>query len=140
MNKKNENLMIFSWVVAFAATLGSLYFSEIRLYEPCKLCWVQRIFMYPIAIILLIGVILKDSKAFVYSTVFAGIGFLVSTYHYGLQKLPFLQESSPSCGRVSCTAGYIDWAGFITIPFLAMTAFLIILIISIAGWKHSKEV
>ncbi|MEG0381222.1 MAG: disulfide bond formation protein B, partial [Kurthia sp.] len=48
MTKKLENALLMIWVVALMATLGSLYFSEIRGYEPCELCWYQRIIMYPI--------------------------------------------------------------------------------------------
>ena len=51
MSKKLENSLLMIWVVSFVATLGSLYFSEVRGYEPCELCWYQRIFMYPIVII-----------------------------------------------------------------------------------------
>lgn len=137
MNKKTENLMILIWIVSLVATLGSLYFSEIRLFEPCKLCWFQRILMYPIVLIMLIGVILKDHKAVIYSAVFSGIGLILSTYHYALQKLPFLQDVAPSCGRVTCTGAYIDWFGFVTIPFLAGVAFLIILITSIIVWNRA---
>lgn len=45
-----------AWLVAIIATGGSLYMSEILLWEPCKLCWVQRIFMYPL--VLLLGIAL----------------------------------------------------------------------------------
>lgn len=59
MSKKEENSLLFIWIVSVIATLGSLYFSEIRHYEPCKLCWIQRIFMYPIVIIVTIAFIQK---------------------------------------------------------------------------------
>ncbi len=140
MSKKGENLAVFGWIVALVATLGSLYFSEVRQFIPCELCWYQRILMYPIVIILLVGVIRKDRNAFLYSLIFSGIGFLTSLYHYGIQKIDFLQNSAPSCGQVSCTGTYIDWAGFITIPFMAGVAFLIILMISIIGLKQTKGV
>ncbi|SEQ94900.1 disulfide oxidoreductase [Piscibacillus halophilus] len=139
MKKINENLMIFAWIVALVATLGSLYFSEVRMYEPCKLCWVQRIFMYPMVIILFIGIAIKDTKAVYYTTVLSLIGFIISTYHYSIQKVDALQQSAPSCGQVTCTGAYIDWLGFVTIPFLAGIAFLIIFITSIIVWKKMKE-
>jgi len=139
MSKRLENSMIFIWIVALVATLGSLYFSEIRNYEPCLLCWIQRIFMYPIVLIMLIGIIIKDKKAIIYSAVFSGIGFLISSYHYMIQKVSFFQESAPSCGRIPCTGEFINVFGFITIPFLAGTAFLIIFITSILVWKRFKE-
>ncbi|GAA0452190.1 disulfide oxidoreductase [Alkalibacillus silvisoli] len=139
MKKKAENLAVYSWVVALVATLGSLYFSEIRHYEPCLLCWYQRIIMYPLVIIFLIGIILKDRNTFIYGIVFSAIGFLTSWYHYAIQKVTFLQDSSPACGQVSCIAQYINWGGVITIPFLAGIAFTLILIMSLLGFKYSKE-
>lgn len=139
MKKGNENLLIFAWVVALVATLGSLYFSEIKLFEPCKLCWVQRIFMYPLVIILFIGIAIKDLKVVYYTVVISLIGFLISAYHYSIQKVDALQQSAPSCGQITCTGAYINWLGFVTIPFLAGTAFLIILITSIIVWRNMKE-
>ncbi len=126
MSKKEENSLLFIWIVSVIATLGSLYFSEIRHYEPCKLCWIQRIFMYPIVIIVTIAFIQKNARIAVTTAVFSVIGGCISLYHYGIQKLSFLAENAPSCGAISCTGQYINWLGFITIPFLALTAFLLI--------------
>ncbi|KOS71598.1 disulfide bond formation protein DsbB [Lysinibacillus contaminans] len=126
MSKKVENSLLFIWIVSIVATFGSLYFSEIRGYEPCKMCWIQRIFMYPIVIMTTIAFIQKNARIALTTAVFAIMGGSVSLYHYGIQKISFLSESAPSCGMVSCTGQYINWFGFITIPFLALTAFILI--------------
>ncbi|MEK3763571.1 MULTISPECIES: disulfide formation protein C [unclassified Solibacillus] len=139
MSKKLENALLVIWVVSLTATLGSLYFSEIRGYEPCALCWYQRILMYPIVIIATIAYIQKNARIAMTTAVFSTIGALTSLYHYGLQKLDFLQDTAPACGRVPCTGQYINWLGFITIPFLALTAFTIIAIISFYMLKVLKE-
>ncbi|TFD91895.1 disulfide oxidoreductase [Jeotgalibacillus sp. R-1-5s-1] len=138
MTKKIENLLFLAWAASFTATVGSLYFSEIRDFVPCDMCWYQRIFMYPIVIVLGAAIIKKDAKAALYSALLSGIGGSISLYHYGIQKLDFLSESAPACGVVSCTGQYINWLGFITIPFLALTAFIIIFISSIVILKQSK--
>ena len=139
MSKKLENALLVIWVVSLTATLGSLYFSEIRGYEPCTLCWYQRILMYPIVIIATIAYIQKNARIALTTAVFSTIGAATSLYHYGLQKLDFLQDTAPACGRVPCTGQYINWLGFITIPFLALTAFTIIAIISFYMLKVLKE-
>ena len=126
MSKKVENGLLFIWIVSLVATLGSLYFSEIRGYEPCKMCWIQRIFMYPIVLMTTIAFIQKNAKIALTTAVFAIMGGSVSLYHYGIQKIDFLSDSAPACGMVSCTGQYINWLGFITIPFLALTAFVLI--------------
>ncbi|MGG3800491.1 disulfide oxidoreductase [Metabacillus fastidiosus] len=139
VRKKIENLLFIAWTASFIATLGSLFFSEILKYIPCELCWYQRIFMYPLVIILGLAIFKKDYKIASYSAVLSAVGGLISLYHYGIQKIPFLTQSAISCGAVSCTGQYINWLGFITIPFLALTAFSIIFIISFITLKLLKE-
>jgi disulfide bond formation protein DsbB len=138
MSKKLENALLMIWVVSLIATLGSLYFSEIRGYEPCTLCWYQRILMYPIVLIATVAYIQKNAKIALTTAVFSLIGTATSLYHYSLQKLDFLQSTAPACGRVPCTGQYINWLGFITIPFLALTAFVLIAITSIYMLKILK--
>lgn len=139
MNKRLENSLLIIWVTSLVATLGSLYFSEVRGYIPCDLCWYQRILMYPIVIISTIAYIQKNARIALTTAVFAIIGGSMSLYHYGIQKISLLQESAPACGLVSCTGSYINWLGFITIPFLALTAFIIIAAASFYMLKVLKE-
>lgn len=139
MNKRIENGLIFICTVSLVATLGSLYFSEVRGYVPCTLCWYQRILMYPIVLISGIALFQKNARIALTTAIFATVGGSISLYHYGIQKLSFLGESAPSCGAVSCTGQYINYLGFITIPFLALVAFIIILITSLFMMKWQKE-
>nr|WP_316572508.1 disulfide oxidoreductase [Neobacillus sp. YIM B06451] len=133
-----ENILFFAWAVSILAMFGSLYFSEIRKYEPCVLCWYQRILMYPLALQLGIATVKKDYRFTLYSAWMSAIGMMVSAYHYSLQKLPFMAEAAPACGRVPCTGQYINWLGFITIPFLALMAFTLIFICSMVILKKNK--
>lgn len=135
-----ETILFIAWAASIIAMFGSLYFSEIRQYEPCLLCWFQRIVMYPFTIIIGIALIRKDYWISVYTMVLSGIGATVSTYHYLIQKAVFFTDHAIACGRIPCTGQYINWFGFITIPFLALTAFVIIFICSYLIWKKSKEV
>jgi disulfide bond formation protein DsbB len=139
MNKKADSLLFLGWAASLTATLGSLFFSEVMKYEPCELCWYQRILMYPMVILLGAAYVRKDFKAAFYSLILSGIGLAISLYHYSLQKISFLSESAPSCGRVPCTGEYINWMGFITIPFLALSGFIIIFIASLLTLKALKE-
>lgn len=134
-----DNFLFFAWAISIIATFGSLYFSEIKQYEPCELCWYQRILMYPFTVILGIAVMKKDYRISLYTMILAGIGALISTYHYLIQKVTFFTDHAAACGRVPCTGSYINWFGFITIPFLAGSAFILIFICSYIVWKN-KEV
>ena len=135
--KKIENTLFCAWASSFVATIGSLYFSEVLHFEPCNLCWYQRILMYPLVIILGIAVIKKDYKIGVYSFPIASIGSCIAFYHYLIQKVPSL-STDKLCGRIPCTGDYINWFGFITIPLLALLAFLIICICSFILFKEYK--
>lgn len=142
VDKKKDNRetpLFMAWATAVIAMFGSLYFSEIRQYEPCELCWYQRILMYPFTIILGIAIVRKDYRISLYSMFLSGIGALISLYHYLLQKVPFMADNADTCGRIPCTGQYINWLGFITIPFLALTAFILIFSLSFQIWKKTKK-
>lgn len=139
MDKRQENGLIFIAVVSLVAMFGSLYFSEVKGFIPCTLCWYQRILMYPIVLIAGVGLFQKNGQIALTTAIFSVIGGSLSLYHYGIQKLRFLQESAPSCGTVSCTGEYINYLGFITIPLLAFIAFLLIAITSFLMLKWQKE-
>ena len=132
--------LFLSWVIALIATLGSLYFSEIRNFVPCELCWYQRILMYPMAVLLCIAYIRKDWKMSFYAMILSGIGACISLYHYSIQKIASFGENAIGCSvGVPCTAEYINWFGFVTIPFLALIAFILIFIVSFIVWRQVKE-
>lgn len=115
-----------AWVVALVATAGSLYFSEVRFFVPCPLCWWQRIFMYPLVVVLGVGVFARDEGVWRYALPLSAIGMATAWYHYLIQRVPELAPPGVCRGGVPCTVQYIDWFGFITIPFLAGVAFTMI--------------
>ncbi|MGO4888535.1 disulfide oxidoreductase [Anaerobacillus sp. MEB173] len=133
-----EYSLFAAWAISFIATLGSLFFSEVIGYIPCELCWYQRIVMYPLVVILGIAVVRKDAKQYIYVLPIASIGFVISFYHYLIQKVPAFASNSISCGVIPCTTQYINWAGFITIPFLALSAFTAIIVCCLLIWKYDK--
>lgn len=125
-----------AWLVSLTATLGSLYFSEIRGFVPCELCWVQRIFMYPLVFLLGIAVFTDDRSVKKYVLPLSIVGGLVSLYHYLVQKVPGFADIKPCAQGVPCNVQYINWFGFVTIPFLALTAFTIITLLLLTVKKR----
>ncbi len=107
--------------VALTATLGSLFFSEVMRYEPCELCWYQRIFMYPQPILIGMSILLGDRKIARYIVPLSLIGGSISVFHYYLQRFPSSYACGP--GEVSCAVTYSFDYGYITIPMMALTAF-----------------
>jgi disulfide bond formation protein DsbB len=114
-----------SWVVAAVATGGSLYVSEIADFVPCQLCWYQRICMYPLSVTLLVGALLRDRRAGLYSIVFPVVGALVSIRHIYIEINPDAETASCKIGA-PCSVKWIEEYGYVTIPVLALTAFTLI--------------
>jgi len=133
-----ENGLHLSWAVALVAMLGSLFFSEIMQFAPCKLCWYQRILMYPLAIILGIAAVRKDTKIYLYVLPLSIWGACISTYHYLMQKTALFKEAAAACGPIPCDVDYINWLGFITIPLLALIAFVLITVIHLLMWRADR--
>jgi disulfide bond formation protein DsbB len=122
-------------VVTLIATLGSLTYSEIIGYRPCTLCWYQRILMYP-QVILLGTALVKKSKAIVsYLMPLSVIGAVIAIYHYIEQIKTTLAPNDPltPCGSeaIPCGISYTFHFGYITIPMMALSAFLLIIIVSL---------
>lgn len=134
----NKSLLL-AWIAAIIATLGSLYFSEVMHFIPCTLCWYQRIFMYPLAIILGVAVYRNDQGIYKYALPLSIIGLLIAGYHTLLQKIPYLQQFEMCTSGVPCSKDYINWLGFITIPLLAFIAFMIITVCLIIISRDKKQ-
>lgn len=127
--KTKETLLMLIWAIALIATLGSVFYSEVMGYVPCELCWVQRILMYPLVVIYGIAALKKNLTIALSGLILSGIGMFISIYHYLIQKLSALQEAGGACGIVPCNLQYVNYFGFVTIPFLAGTAFIVIFIL-----------
>ncbi|OVE74587.1 hypothetical protein BVX95_02020 [archaeon D22] len=131
-----KNSLGFVFIISATATLGSLFFSEILGFLPCKLCWIQRIFMYPIAILSGVALYRKDINVKYYILPLAIIGSLFSIYHYFTQLFP-AETGSIFCaiGEASCQTAYTFAYGYITIPMMALTAFILIIVFSLISKK-----
>lgn len=131
--------LYLAWVVSLVAVSGSLIFSEVLHFEPCKLCWFQRIFMYPQVVLLGMACYKNDRRQIPYLLPLSVMGGLISLYHYAEQNIPALAKLLPCTVGVPCDQDYILWLGFITIPFLALTAFTLIFCLLWAGRKAPEH-
>jgi disulfide bond formation protein DsbB len=126
MTTLQRNLLLIAWIQAIVAMVISLYFSNILGYAPCVLCWYQRIVLYPLVLIIPLGIIIKDSKVFAYVLGLSIIGYFISIYHnllyYGIIPEPI----TPCSFGISCTTKFFELFGFISIPFLSFLAFSVI--------------
>ena len=131
MSKKQYTIIYLSWLVSFVATLGSLFFSEVMEYPPCVLCWYQRIAMYPLVIIFLVGAIQSIKDVIKFSMPLVALGWLIALYHNLIHWEIISEDLAPCVEGVACSTVYLDWGGFITIPLMSLSAFSILFVLSI---------
>lgn len=134
--EKYALLIIF--IVSLAGTLLSLYYSNIIGLEPCTLCWWQRIFLYPQVILSGIALRRNDRNVFLYSLWLSIIGAIIAGYQSLLQYgLSSALPCSASDAAVSCSKVYFMEFGYITLPLMAFTAFLIM--VGVAGFSYYSD-
>jgi disulfide bond formation protein DsbB len=111
------------FVIAMSASLGSLFFSEVMDLPPCSLCWYQRVFMFPLAIVLLVGALTSDVGCVRYALPLAIGGWLVAAFHVLVQTGIIEETLAPCQEGVSCAAAQLQLFGFASIPVLSLLAF-----------------
>ncbi|MCA9352942.1 disulfide bond formation protein B [Patescibacteria group bacterium] len=133
--------MVYGMILAIAAIIGSLGFSEGYNFEPCELCWIQRIFHYPQLVIFAVGMYYRDMRAWSYSLWLAILGLIVGVYQVLIQFSPTLAESSicnlnPS--TADCSEVLIQAYGYITIPVMSVTFFVALIVLYILQRKKQS--
>ena len=141
--KQNWLLIFICWLIAMSALFGSLFFSEVMGLKPCVLCWWQRIFIYPLAILFLVGLLsnklLMEKSIVQYTLPLAVIGLGFAIYHYLLYK-GFIPESLQPCNKeLSCAEINLELMGFITIPMLSIMAYSAIIVLLLIFRKRVSK-
>jgi disulfide bond formation protein DsbB len=128
-----------AWVVATVATLGSLYYSEHAGFVPCELCWYQRILMYPLVIVLGVAALRRDRAVWITTLVFVVIGAPLSLYHWLVERVPAFEESSSCSAITPCSAPWFEKFGFVTLAWMAMSAFLLIGVLMVCALLGARD-
>ena len=127
-------------IPALTAMMGSLYYSEVAGFVPCTLCWYQRILMYPLTLIILVGIIKRDEFLPNYVLPFSILGIFFSGYHYLIQ-VGIIGHSAACSSGIPCGTRWVNYLGFITIPLMALTAFILITVVmAMTKWAERQEV
>ena len=132
-------LVFAAWLVATAATLGALFFGEVMRLPPCVLCWYQRIFMFPLALILPLGLFPLDRQVIRYALPLAVLGALLAMFHQLLVAGVIPESITPCTQGVPCSETVISWFGFVTIPTLSILAFATIAALLVAAHSRSPR-
>jgi disulfide bond formation protein DsbB len=127
-------LLMFQFTISLAAIFGSLFFSEVMKFPPCDLCWYQRLFIYPVALLVLTGLYLNSKDTNKFLTPFIFTGLLFSIYH-NLVYYKVIQVIVPCTEHAPCTAQQLNFLGFITIPLLSLLSFIALLVLNLISLK-----
>jgi len=131
--------VVFAWIVATVTTLGSLYYSEHAGFVPCELCWYQRIVMYPLVIVLGVAALRRDRAVWITTLVFVAIGAPLSLYHWLVERVPAFEQSSSCSAITPCSAPWFEKLGFVTLAWMAMSAFLLIGVLMVCTVVGSRD-
>ena len=130
-------ILMAAWFIATVATLGALFIGEVMGQAPCSLCWHQRAFMFPLAIILLVASFIPDgSGVWRYALPVAAIGWAIALYH-NLLYFNLIEQAIVPCGQgPSCSGAGMTLFGAVPIPLLSLGAFTAIVLLMLLLQKR----
>ena len=120
---QEQHPLVWAWALTLAASISSLYLSEVVGLVPCSLCWYQRIAMYPLVIVLGVAVLRRDVAIWRYGLPLSAIGLIIAIYHVTIQWQPTLDVGTCATGA-PCTGRYLAVFGVVSIPTMAASVFL----------------
>jgi len=133
-------MLVFAcWALATAATLGALFFSEVMELPPCTLCWYQRIFMFPLVLVLPAGLFPFDRRVVRYALPLAAGGWLVALFQVLLVAGVIPERIGPCTKGVSCSEVQIEFLGFLNIPVMSFLAFSTMVALLVAAHVRSPR-
>jgi disulfide bond formation protein DsbB len=128
-----------AWAIALSATLGSLFFGEVMKLPPCTLCWYQRVCLFPLPVVLAVGILCRDRRLPAYALPLVVGGLAVAVYHNLLYWGVIPEALSPCTEALSCKTRQIEWLGFITIPLMSLGTFAAILVCLLAHRARQRK-
>ena len=131
-----NNILYIAWITAVASMAGSLYFGEVLGIIPCVLCWYQRIAMYPLVLIIGVGIVKKDRNFLNYALPLSAIGGAIAFYQNLLYYEVIQERLIPCTFGISCITRYIHLLGFIDIPLLSLASFIVIIVALLIHKKY----
>ena len=139
-NFLGKESIFLAFIIALIATSGSLFFSEVAKYVPCKLCWFQRICMYPQVLLLGVALYFKDKNIRRYVIPLSAVGASISAYNYYIQLFPPVVNFCSLSNADSCSQKIIFQYGYITFAVMALTASLLIIFLNnFSYWRDNQK-
>ncbi len=135
-------LLLLAWLLAMVSSLAVLFIGEVMGQAPCVLCWFQRAFMFPLAVILAVACYRSDFAVWRYAVPLAGIGALLALDHTLLyaglipQRIQPCSATGPSCSGADMT---IFGGVPLPLPLLALVVFVLIITLLLIIRRRSPQ-
>jgi disulfide bond formation protein DsbB len=139
IDNKASVLLYLAWLLALLGTVGSLFFSEVLGYPPCVLCWYQRIALYPLVLVIGVGIAIRDRRIALYALPITLIGLMIGIYHNLLYYGIIPEGITPCTEGVPCNAVQLELLGFVTIPLMSLAAFIVIALCLFIYHRQNKQ-
>lgn len=131
-------LLFVAWIIALAATLGALFVGEVMGQTPCNLCWHQRVFMFPLAIILAVATFREDAGIWRYALPIAAVGGLIAAFHTAVYTGIIPEGIKPCVQGPSCASADMTILGGVPLPVLSLVSFTAIAILLALAHRRSS--
>jgi disulfide bond formation protein DsbB len=129
-----RHALVISFIALIAGLVGSLYYSSVANFPACVLCWAQRVFIYPQAIIFGLALLFKRRDVLLYTVTLSAIGFVIALYNIYVETFAVASAiCEPNSVLSSCTEKYVEGFGYITIPVMSGTLLAALLLVAWAG-------
>ncbi len=128
-----KNAFYFGFLVSLGAVALSLFYSNVIGFPPCELCWINRIFIYPQLLLFGMELYKRDRTIVDFSIALALLSVITSLYHVYIERggASVLPCAVPGANTVSCATRYVFEFSYVTIPIMALTLSLFILLLMV---------
>lgn len=109
-----KNPLYWCWIVVLIGCAVSIYYGEILMIEPCRMCWYQRMALFPLGLILGIGLYRNDRSMVFYALPLSIFGAAVAFLQAIGIHFPFLRVC-----RKECANSVFSILGVVTFPDLS---------------------
>lgn len=118
-----EHALYLAWGIAAAGLAISLFFGEVMHLEPCRLCWYQRVAIFPLALFLGIAAYKRDRNLALYSLPLVAFGGIFAFYQSISQYFPSAHIHALCGSTEQCTLPIFYLFGVVSFPLLSTIGF-----------------
>lgn len=135
---KKTYFLFAAWLISCGVLIGSLYMSEVLNYQPCTLCWCQRICLFPLPILLGIALYKGFLGIALYAIPFPLLAFGFSSYQVLLSFFPSFQKIHTCSAAGSCLFAAPPFFGTLSPAMISTGASFTMIVFLILSYQRKS--